>query len=143
LNRSEDEFESARAFNDFLELREIMAMNLVFKTDEAATNRKLREYQVANNLHIDKKLEEIVKPKAAWKKAREDGAADPSGLIEGLKKIVAPLPAEQYDAFQGMTTSHEYFDLKQEYVEIMHPTKASAGWSAGGYNFLVCTCRRL
>ena len=110
-------------------------MNLVFKTDAAATDRKLKDYQVANNILVDKNLE--IKTKASWKKAREDGEGDPSGLIKGLKKFVAPPPIEDYDPFEGLTTKHDYFDLKTDYLDIMYPTKPSKGWSAGGYSLMV------
>jgi hypothetical protein len=110
-------------------------MNLVFKTDAAATDRKLKEYQLANNILVDKNLD--IKVKASWRKAREAGEADPSGLIQGLKKFVAPPPVAEYDAFEGLKTNHNYFDVKAGYLDILHPTKPSRGWAAGGYSFVV------
>lgn len=134
LNRQEDEFESLRDYNDFLELREIMVMNLILNTDVNATNKKLKDYQKANNHFVDKGLKDSVS-KAPKKRAQEDGVADPSGLIQGLKKIVAPTRLPDYDAFEGMDTSYDYFAIKEEYQE--HWTKgASATALAGGYDYL-------
>lgn len=111
-------------------------MNLVLNTDVNATNRKLKEYQKANNIKVDKNLDDN-KSKSVAKRAREDGNADPSGLIQGLKKIEAPPPVADYDPFEGMPTSYDYFDLKDDYVDILHPNKPQTSWAAGGYNFMV------
>lgn len=111
-------------------------MNLVLNTDVNATNRKLKEYQKANNIKVDKNLEDN-KSKPAAKRVRDDGNADPSGLIQGLKKIEAPPPVADYDPFEGMPTSYDYFDLKEDYVDILHPNKPQTSWTAGGYNIMV------
>lgn len=111
-------------------------MNLVLNTDVNATNRKLKEYQKANNIKVDKNIEDT-KAKSVTKKVRGDGNADPSGLIQGLKKILAPPPVADYDPFEGMPTSYDYFDLKEDYVDILHPNKPQTSWAAGGYNFMV------
>ncbi|KAJ5895118.1 hypothetical protein N7495_006809, partial [Penicillium taxi] len=48
LNRREDEFDSKRAFDDFLEQREEMIMNLVCRTDVAKTEAQLAKYATEN-----------------------------------------------------------------------------------------------
>lgn len=48
LNRREEEFDSKRAWDDFLEQREEMITNLVYGTDVAKTEAQLSEYAAAN-----------------------------------------------------------------------------------------------
>ncbi|KAL1991990.1 hypothetical protein VTN49DRAFT_4022 [Thermomyces lanuginosus] len=48
LNRHEDEFDSKRAWDDFLELRETIIFNLVHGIDVAKTEADLRSYEAAN-----------------------------------------------------------------------------------------------
>lgn len=48
LNRREDEFDSKRAFDDFLEQREEMIANLVCRTDVAQTEAQLQKYATEN-----------------------------------------------------------------------------------------------
>lgn len=111
-------------------------MNLVLNMDINATNRKLRDYQKANGIKVDKNIEDA-KSKAALKKAREEGSADPSGLIQGLKKIVAPPPVAEYDPFEDLPKSYDYFMLKEEYQDVWKPGKQSVALRAGGYDFMV------
>jgi hypothetical protein len=113
-----------------------MVMNLILNTDVNATNKKLEKYQRANNHFVDKGLKDATgqKPK---KRAVDDSVADPSGLIQGLRKIVAPVRIPDYDAFEGMHAAYDYFTLKEEYQE--HWTKAGISSSAlaGGFDFQV------
>ena len=48
LNRREEEFDSKRAYDDFLEQREEIIANLVYGTDVAKTESQLAEYAAAN-----------------------------------------------------------------------------------------------
>ncbi|KAJ5173003.1 hypothetical protein N7492_005596 [Penicillium capsulatum] len=48
LNRREDEFDSKRAFDDFLEQREEMIANLVCRIDVAQTEAQLQKYATEN-----------------------------------------------------------------------------------------------
>ncbi|WEW59507.1 TFIIH/NER complex subunit [Emydomyces testavorans] len=52
LNRREEEFDSKRAWDDFLEQREEMIANLVYGTDVAKTEAQLAEYAAANAASI-------------------------------------------------------------------------------------------
>lgn len=52
LNRREDEFETKRDWDDFLEQREEIIMNLIMRTDVAATEKQLAEYAAANESSI-------------------------------------------------------------------------------------------
>jgi hypothetical protein len=111
-----------------------MVMNLILNTDVNATNKKLEKYQKANNHFVDKGLKDATGQKAK-KRAVDDSVADPSGLIQGLRKIVAPVRIPDYDAFEGMHAAYDYFTLKEEYQE--HWTKGGISSSAlaGGFDF--------
>jgi CDK-activating kinase assembly factor MAT1 len=136
LHRDEAEFQDIRAYNDYLELRETLAMNLVLNTDVNATNRKLRDYQRANGIKVDKNVDDG-KSKPNLKKSQVNGAADPSGLISGLRKIEAPPPIPEYNPFQGVPVGYDYITLKEEYQEFWRASAQTAKWTAGGYNFMV------
>ena len=118
-----------------------MVMNLILNTDVKSTNKRLIDYQKANNHFVDKGLKESV-GKVPKKRIADDGVADPSGLIEGLKKIVAPTRLADYDAFEGMSTAYDYFSLKDEYAE--HWTRGGTSTTAlvGGYEYLVSVLAR-
>lgn len=52
MNRREEEFDSKRNYDDFLEQREEMIANLVSRTDEAKTNAQLQKYAAENEQSI-------------------------------------------------------------------------------------------
>ncbi|KIX06581.1 uncharacterized protein Z518_04557 [Rhinocladiella mackenziei CBS 650.93] len=136
LDRQEDEFETKRDYDDFLELREELIMNLVLRTDVAATNRKLREYALANGIKTDttdSAADSGVKPPVKRKDIAPD-AADPSGLIKGLKKIVIPKAKSPYDPFMGMPRTKDYYEVQDSYVSWAKGKTAEA-IVAGGYDF--------
>jgi len=135
LDRAEEEFETKRDYDDFLELREELIMNLVFRTDVAATNRKLKEYAVANGIKTDA-TDATNEPgtKSVKRKDVAPDAADPSGLIKGLKKIVVPKARAPYDPFMGMPRTKDYYEVKDSHVARARG-KPSEPMSAGGYDF--------
>ena len=93
-------FEDFRSYNDFLELREELAMNLIMNTDVAATNKRLREYETANGLRKEK--DDLGRTTA--KPVRKTGDyPDLSGLVTGLRRIVLPKAMSPYNAFQGVS----------------------------------------
>lgn len=135
LDRQEDEFETKRDYDDFLELREELIMNLVFKTDVAPTNRKLKEYAVANGIKTD--TTDGTNDPASKPVKRKDvapDAADPSGLIKGLKKISIPKAKAPYDPFMGMSRTRDYYEVKESYVT-RAKGKPAESMLAAGYDF--------
>lgn len=110
-------------------------MNLSLKTDVTATNRKLREYQVANGMQVDKELEDVTDPKAKVSKRRNDDNPDRSGLIKGLKKVAAPKPIVVYDPFEGMPVTTDYYKLSDDYDTGYNEYKKDQAILAGGYDF--------
>ncbi len=135
LDREEEEFETKRDYDDFLELREELIMNLVLRTDVAATNRKLNEYAIANGIKTD--ATDATNESGTKPVKRKDVApdlADPSGLIKGLKKIVVPKARAPYDPFMGMPRTRDYYEVKDSYVARARG-KPNETMSAGGYDF--------
>ena len=53
----------------------------------------------------------------------DDDYPDKSGLIEGLKRIIAPEVLAPYDPFDGMPTNWDYFTYTDEYDTAMINTK--------------------
>lgn len=132
LNRREEEFESKRHWDDFLELREEFVMNLALGTEVAATNRKLKEYEQANAASI--------KQNAALERRepvnRLTTAVDPTGLVKGLKELTPPPPTTEYDAFMGMPTRRDYYDVRDDYpLRRLNKAKADVAVLAGGFDF--------
>ncbi|RVX72286.1 hypothetical protein B0A52_04490 [Exophiala mesophila] len=133
LERNEEEFETKRDFDDYLELKEELIMNLVFKTDVAATNRKLKEYALANGIKTDATEASHDLPTRQVKR-KDDGAADPSGLIHGLKKIVKPKARPAYDPFMGMPRTEDYYSVKDGYLARVKHGKANDAKDSAGYS---------
>ncbi|OAP55088.1 hypothetical protein AYL99_10788 [Fonsecaea erecta] len=134
LDRREEEFESKRDYDDFLELREEIIMNLVLRTDVAATNRKLKEYAIANGLKVDANETTEAGSKPLKKKDVDPTIADPSGLIKGLKKRVIPVAVAPYDPFMGMSRNRDYYEVKESYIARARGKPAEA-MLAAGYDF--------
>jgi len=135
LDRREEEFETKRDYDDYLELKEELIMNLVFNTDAQATRRKLRDYAVANGIKTDTTdSTNEPTPKPVKRKDVAADAADPSGLIKGLKKIVVPKAKAPYDPFMGMARTRDYYEVKESYVARARGKPADA-MSAAGYDF--------
>lgn len=130
-------------WDNFLELREEIIMNLVLGTDVGATNRRLKEYQVANGLlvkdaataDLDIEADRPAGKLAKQAHTRTDSSADPSGLIKGLKRKVAPVPAPPYDPFMGMPRTRSYYQLGETYESRYDRMKDQDAFSAGGYDF--------
>lgn len=110
-------------------------MNLVFRTDIATTNRKLKEYALSNGIKTDP-TDSANEPavKAMKRKDVAPDAADPSGLIKGLKKIAIPKADAPYDPFMGMPQTRDYYEVKESYVARARG-KPIDTMSASGYDF--------
>jgi CDK-activating kinase assembly factor MAT1 len=132
LNRREEEFESKRHWDDFLELREELVMNLALGTDVAATNRKLKEYEQANSASI--------KQNAALERGdtvnRLATATDPTGLIKGLREVTPPPALVEYDPFMGMATRRDYYEVRDDYpLRRLKRAKEDVQLMASGFDF--------
>lgn len=110
-------------------------MNLSLKTDVAATNSKLKDYQIANGLRIDKDIQDAPDPKTKAPRRKIVDSTDRSGLVRGLKKIEAPKPVAMYDPFQGMPVTTDYYKLSDDYDTGYSEYKKNTQVLAGGYDF--------
>lgn len=126
-----DVFENFEAYNDFLELREELAMNLIYNTDVATTNKKLREFEIANGLRKEKDDG----AKAVRPPRKTGDYPDASGLIRKLRLIELPKVRSPYNPFQGVSRDRQYFtttnDLEFRKLEIMKKRK---DFVPGGYD---------
>jgi len=107
-------------------------MNLVFRSDVAATNRKLKEYAQANGIKPDTTDPAETATKVVKRKDTDD--ADPSGLIKGLKKIIRPKAKAPYDAFMGMPRTQDYYEVKDSYITRLNQGKQNDIKDASGYS---------
>ena len=135
LKRDEGEFESKRAWDDFLEMRETMIMDLVLKTGAKEVEQKLRDYQTANGIKLDNASVGDVRRPPRPIAGVDDDYPDKSGLIEGLKRIIAPEVLAPYDPFDGMPTNWDYFTYTDEYDTGYDEYKKDTSLLAGGYSF--------
>lgn len=162
LNRREEEFDSKRAWDDFLEQREELIMNLVLKTDVKKTEAALNKYKEANagiikaNTALERsetatfdrrqtyEKEQVnlrrpaaQQPNALGLVSNDDGPqSDPSGLITGLRRIRAPPPEKTYDPFMGMATTRSYYKIRSDYPSIrLLKAKNDTRTQAGGFDF--------
>jgi CDK-activating kinase assembly factor MAT1 len=119
LDKSERDFWSKRAYDDFLEMREEMIMNIVLDTDRVKTQRRLEAY---------------AQGQANAKGGKMEGEADPSGLVHGLRPVVAPPVVQAYDPFQGMPRTKSYYTLEDRYVSRWDEAAKKADFAAGGYD---------
>jgi hypothetical protein len=120
LNKEEDDFLTKRDYDDFLEMREEMIMNIVLDTDRVKTQRKLEAYAQANVVN--------------GKPVQTEGGIDPSGLVHGLRPVLPPPVVEPYDPFQGMPTTKSYYTLQDRYVSRWDEAARKAEFAAGGYD---------
>ncbi|NJR31291.1 hypothetical protein HC762_00650 [bacterium] len=132
LNRREDEFDSKRAWDDFLEMREEMVMNLVLKTDVKKTEAALNRYKEANmdviraNAALERKQNTLLSQRPVFAAVgasnisddAEGSFLDPSGLVKGLRRVLASVPEKAYEPFMGMATTRDYYELRDNYPSI-------------------------
>jgi CDK-activating kinase assembly factor MAT1 len=142
-----------------------MVMNLVFKTDVKKTEAMLNKYREANtelikanaaiernaaaakqNRQTHEKDHSHPRRQAAQKDNLTAGAridsddngpvSDPTGLVKGLRRIRVPPPERVYDAFLGMTTMRNYYELRADYPsERLPKAKNDTRTKAGGFDF--------
>jgi CDK-activating kinase assembly factor MAT1 len=137
MNKKEDDFETLKDFNDYLEEVEEVTWNLILKTDVEATESRLRrweEHQKAelNPNAIKRELEQsvptdhvVLKKGATQRKnalaantshtTTNDKGEDVGFSFHGLKKRVAPPPEAPFDPFGGWSIAPQYYILQDDY----------------------------
>lgn len=100
-------FEDLRSYNDYLEMKEEFAMNIMTNIDRPATEKKIRDYEIANGLRKEK---DDSKTTSKPPPAKSGDYPDVSGLIKGLRIKYVPPPRSPYNAFQDVQQSRESYD---------------------------------
>jgi len=116
-------------------------MNLVLRTDVAATNRKLKEYEAANitsvkeNAGLDRQQADMPASRIPVQ-LRPATATDTTGLVKGLKEVKAAAPVAAYDPFMGMSTKRDYYELRDDYPSRkIERARKDPKVLAGGFDF--------
>lgn len=109
-------------------------MNLLEGIDAKATARKLDEYEIAMGIKA-RPVEETGRGATRTMVSRSDSNPDPTGLIKGLKKIVAPPPKAVYDPFMGMPRTRDYYEVKDNYETRYDKLKKDPMFDPAGYDF--------
>jgi CDK-activating kinase assembly factor MAT1 len=157
MNKKEDDFETLKDYNDYLEQVEEVTWNLILKIDVEATEGRLRrweEHQKAelNPNAIKRDLEQavptdhiVLKKGATQRKgassantshtATNDMTEDVGFSFHGLKKRVAPPPEAPFDPFGGWSIAPQYYILQDDYdVDWLTKQKNDVGHLVGGYD---------
>jgi CDK-activating kinase assembly factor MAT1 len=157
MNKKEDDFETLKDYNDYLEQVEEITWNLILKIDVEASESRLRrweEHQKAelNPNAIKRDLEQsvptdhvVLKKGATQRKnasstntlqtATNDLTEDIGFSFHGLKKRVAPPPEAPFDPFGGWSIAPQYYILQDDYdVDWLTKQKNDVGHLVGGYD---------
>ncbi|KAF2097744.1 CDK-activating kinase assembly factor, partial [Rhizodiscina lignyota] len=150
FNKREEDFESLRDYNDYLNQVEDITFNLLNGIEIEATNRKIAQYQESNRREIDEN--EVLaatetnetaralmrkKQAAAAAAQQESMAKEDTGLrFKGLKgRAAAPEPEKPYDPFGGYKVDHSYFVVQDDYKwDWFDMAKKDPQIYAGGYD---------
>lgn len=137
MDKREDDFETLRDFNDYLEQVEEITWNLILKTDVEATESRLRRWEDHQKAELnpgvarrgpDVPIDHVVTkkgvvqrkaPKAssayAVEQAKSKDGEDTGFNFHGLKKRVAPPKEAPFEPFSGWSISPQYYELQDNY----------------------------
>ncbi|KAB2110770.1 hypothetical protein AG0111_0g2159 [Alternaria gaisen] len=126
MNKTEDDFETLRDYNDYLEQVEEINWNLILSIDVDATWAKLRKFEA-----LQKAEQEAAARKGPALKDDVDGGF----VIRGLKKRVAPPVEAPFDPFGGYTIAPQYYVLQDNYdVDWYARMKKDSAHLVGGHS---------
>jgi CDK-activating kinase assembly factor MAT1 len=155
MNKKEDDFESLKDYNDYLEEVESITWNLILKIDVEATESRLRRWEehqkaqlnpnaVRRNIEAVPTDHVVLKKGATQRKTAAnmqqsmmgmDGMDDIGFHFHGLKKRVAPPPEAPFDPFGGWSIVPQYYALQDDYdVDWLTKQKNDIAHLAGGYD---------
>ncbi|KAF2029799.1 CDK-activating kinase assembly factor [Setomelanomma holmii] len=156
MNKQEDDFETLRDYNDYLEQVEEITWNLILKIDVEATEARLRrweEHQKADLPNATRRefepsvpTDHVVLKKGATQRkiasfantpqtAAAEVSEDTGFSFHGLKKRVAPPREAPFDAFGGWSIAPQYYYLQEDYgVDWFNIQKNKPELRVGGYN---------
>lgn len=162
MNKQEDDFESLRDFNDYLEAVEEITWNLILKVDVDKTERRLRSFEEAQKAELNPNARRrvvdtgpdtstlsetshvILKKGGTQRKVQTTSSgntSDPSGAdaedtgfsFRGLKKRKAPEPEKAFDPWSGWSVESLYYNLKEDYDHKFFAVKHEPKFYAFGY----------
>ncbi|KAF2728413.1 CDK-activating kinase assembly factor [Polyplosphaeria fusca] len=163
FNKVEQDFETLRDFNDYLEVVEETTWNLILKIDVETTERRLRQFEEAQKAELNavnpaaaRRVNEpdptvlsstshvVLKKGATQRKVAsavntpdpfiEDTKTDNGFIFRGLKKPKPPPPKKVFDPFEGYGITPDYYVTQESYdVDWLTWFKDDKAHSAGGF----------
>ena len=160
MNKQEEDFESLRDYNDYLEQVEEITWNLILGIDVEQTERRLRTYEEAQQVELNpeaprrvnntgpdtSKLSDtshvILKKGGTQRKmqaASSGNTPDPSGgedtgfQFRGLKKKKAPEPEKPFDPWGGYSVESIYYTPHEKYEHKFFAVKQEPWLYGSGY----------
>jgi CDK-activating kinase assembly factor MAT1 len=141
MNKKEDDFETLRDYNDYLEQVEEMTWNLILNIDVEATERKLARFDQLQKAEANagaSKREPKPTARATLNKGAvqpKTSAADADIVITGLKKRVAPPKEAPFDPWGGYNITPQYYVLQDNYdVDWYARMKTDPAHLVGGHS---------
>jgi CDK-activating kinase assembly factor MAT1 len=157
MSKKEDDFETLKDFNDYLEQVEEVTWNLILKVDVEATESRLRRWEEHQKAELNPNAmrrefepavptDHVVLKKGATQRkgassantpqmVTNDLAEDTGFSFHGLKKRVAPPPEAPFDPFGGWSIAPQYYVLQDDYdVDWLTKQKNDVGHLVGGYD---------
>lgn len=157
MNKKEDDFETLKDYNDYLEQVEEITWNLILKIDVEATEGRLRRWEEHQKAELNPNAirrdfepsvptDHVVLKKGATQRktassnhtpqmTASDMNDDIGFSFHGLKKRVAPPPEAPFDPFGGWSIAPQYYILQDDYdVDWLTKQKTDVGHMAGGYD---------
>ncbi|KAF3037127.1 TFIIH/NER complex subunit [Didymella heteroderae] len=156
MNKEQDDFETLKDYNDYLETVEEITWNLILKIDVDETNTRLQRWadaQAAETGAARRTYEPdpsvpgasgVVLKKGGQRRAElaQGVTADASAVkdkgfsFHGLKKRVKPPPEAPFDPFDGWSIVPQYYALQSDYdADWLTRHKGSVEQRAGGYQW--------
>ena len=162
MNKVEDDFETLRDYNDYLEQVEEITWNLILKIDVEATETRLRRWEQHQRAEqhpgATRRAPDVVptdhvvlKKGAAQRKApvaflatspdiSKSRDSDDNGFhFHGLKKRVAPPKEAPFDPLDGWDITPQHYVLQDNYEAEWYinfkndPSHVVAGWDLNEY----------
>lgn len=155
MDKVEDDFETLKDYNDYLEQVEEITWNLILKVDVEATEARLRRWEEhqrnqknPNAIRREDQsvpTDHVVLKKGALQRKNASSANTPQPsndftqdvgfTFHGLKKRVAPPPEAPFDPFGGWSIVPQYSIVRDDYdVDWLTQQKDDPQHQAGGYD---------
>ena len=156
MKKEEDDFETLRDYNDYLEQVEEITWNLILNIDVLETEERLRKWgehekaernpnAVRRDMEPPVSTDHVVLKKGATqrKNATSDVSQSKSAKrtedvgfsFRGLKKRVAPPPEAPFDPYGGWSIAPQHYILQDDYeVDWLTKQKNDVTHIVGGYH---------